>query len=141
MAAPKQAFYLHYSESSFINPSPLTCFFFILVKDESRMASPQSQVTRQGFQGQKLPLQKRTNSAGCYMDYQEKAQLGSVDATQTSTESGNCLSSLRTADTVFPETPVLGVGKSEQLPINKVFFLLARPGTLLSQLFPFLSHK
>lgn len=58
MAAPKQAFYLHYSESSFINPSPLTCFFFILVKHENKMASPQSQVTRQGFQGQKPSLQK-----------------------------------------------------------------------------------
>lgn len=34
--------------------------FSMLVKDESRMASPQSQVTKQGFQGQKPPLQNRT---------------------------------------------------------------------------------
>lgn len=81
--APKQVFHLHYSEGSYTNPSPLTCFFFILLKDEQRMASPQSQATRQGFQGQKPPLQKRMNSAGCPMDHQEKAQLGSVDVTQS----------------------------------------------------------
>lgn len=62
---------------------------------------------------------------------------GSVDATQTSTAPGNCLSSLRTADTVFPETPVLGICKSEQLLINKVFFYWPDQGLSSLNSFPF----
>lgn len=44
---------------------------------------------------------------------------------------------LRTADTVFPETPVLGVGKSEQLLINKVFFYCPGQGLSYLSSFPF----
>ena len=94
MAAPEQALHLYYSEGSCANPYPLTYFFFISLKDKSRTASPQSQVTRQDFQQQKPPLQKRTLSAGSYMDHQAKAQLSSVDATQTPTTLSRYFSSL-----------------------------------------------
>lgn len=57
------------------------------------MASPQSQITRQGFQEQIPSLHKRINSAGCYMDHQAKAQLSSADTTQTPTTLSSCFSS------------------------------------------------
>lgn len=94
MAAPKQAFHFLHSKGSGTNHyllSPAFSSSYSKRKADwhSRKATPPGKVSK----GRNLLLRKK-NSAGCCMGHQAKAQLGSIDATQTPATPGNCLSFL-----------------------------------------------